>query len=304
MGDFLSPEIPKLYVCKDCDYSSVNKKDFKKHLETIKHKKRTNGDQMVTMGDHFGDLSQNTGFECTCGKKYKFKQGLSRHKKKCENNDDQIVESSAISSDLVIKLITENNDFKNTLIKENQELRKQIHEQSQQISEMIPKIGNNNNNNIKQKFNINVFLNEECKNAINMKEFIKSITVSLEQLDYTKTHGLSSGLSNLFIENMNKLPINERPVHCTDTKRETLYIKEDDTWEKDKDKTKIKKAIKSASGKNYQALKDWQETNPDYMENDDKKDYFVHVISTIGKPTEGVDDKIIRNICKETYVKE
>ena len=205
--------------------------------------------------------------------------------------------------DVVIKLITENNDIKNTLIKENEELRKQLKVQSEQITDMIPRIGNNNCNNIKQKFNINVFLNEQCKDAININDFIKSIYVSPDQLDYTNAKGLADGLSNTIMENMNKLSLYERPVHCTDAKRETLYIKHDDTWEKDKDKSQIKKAIKKASNKNYEALQNWKKENPDYMENDDKKDYFVHVISTIGKPTDIIDEKVIKKICTETHVK-
>jgi len=187
------------------------------------------------------------------------------------------------------------------MFKENTELR-------QQITELIPKIGNNNNsnshNNIKQKFNIQIFLNEQCKDAINMKDFIKSIQVSLEQLDLTKSKGLADGLSTAIIENMNKLSVYERPVHCTDVKRETLYIKEDNTWEKDKDKTKIKKAIKKASGKNFEALQDWIKKNPDYMNDDKKQDYFVRALSAIGKTSDNVDEKIIKKLCNETYVKE
>ena len=118
------------------------------------------------------------------------------------------------------------------------------------MSELIPQIGNNNNTN--NKLNINVFLNTQCKDALNMDEFIQSIQVSMEQLEYTKKHGLEQGLSRTIMENINKLSLYERPLHCTDTKRETLYIKDNNNWERDKSKIKIKikEVIKSTSNKN------------------------------------------------------
>ena len=186
------------------------------------------------------------------------------------------------------------------MMKENQELRSQI-------SELIPKVGNNNtthNNTLNQKFNINVFLNEQCKDALNMNDFIKSINISLEQLDFTKKNGLIDGLSNAIVENMNKLSLYQRPMHCTDTKRETLYIKEEDKWTKDDNKEKIKNAIKKASTKNYNALEEWKSKNPDFTNDDLKQEYFSNVISTIGKTSEQIDDKIIKNLCKETYIKK
>jgi len=178
------------------------------------------------------------------------------------------------------------------------------------MTEIIPKIGNNNsttNNNTinnNQRFSINVFLNEKCKDAINMSDFIKSIEVSLEQLDFTKTNGLEKGLSQVIMENMNKLSLYERPMHCTDTKRETIYIKDNNTWEKDKSKEKIKNVIKKTSNKNYTALTNWTKENPDFMENDDKQMFYAKAMSKLGKPIDGIDDKIVKKICNETYLKE
>ena len=166
------------------------------------------------------------------------------------------------------------------------ELIKENAKQQEQISELIPKIGNNNNNNTQNnKFNINVFLNEQCKDAINMSDFIKSLHITIEQLDFTKQNGLAQGLSKSIIDNMNKLSIYQRPMHCTDTKRETLYIKDNDNWSKDGAKEKIKSVINKASSKNFNALMDWKNLNPDYMNSEDKTDYFTKTISTIGKPT-------------------
>jgi len=237
-------------------------------------------------------------FTCECGKKYKYKQGLSVHKKNCkfflveqsDNSNNQLT----ISNDVVLKLLNDNQELKNIIV-----------QQQTQISELIPKVGNNNNNTINnnQKFNINVFLNEKCKDAINMSDFVKSLHVTLEQLDFTKQNGLADGISKTIIDNMNKLSIYERPMHCTDIKRETLYIKEYDEWTKDNNKEKIKQAIKKTSSKNYNALNNWKDDNPDFSDNENKSEFFSKTISTIGKSTDIIDDKIIKNLCKETYVK-
>ena len=232
------------------------------------------------------------------GKKYKYKQGLSVHKKKCtfilDEHSDNSNNQLTLSNDVVLKLLNDNQELKNIIFK-----------QQEQISELIPKVGNTNNTiNNNQKFNINVFLNEHCKDAINLSDFIKSLHVTLEQLDFTKQNGLADGISKTIIDNMSKLSIYERPMHCTDVKRETLYIKEDNTWSKDKAKEKVKNVIKKTSSKNYNALMDWKTLNPDFMKSEDKTDYFTKTISTIGKSTDSIDEKVIKKLCKEIYVKD
>ena len=286
------PKNPKKFNCEFCDYNTFNKKDYNKHLQTLKHKKLSNSDTIVTNSDINGDKSQINMFECICGKKYKYRQGLSYHKSKCMFKDKESITQN-LSQEFVLDVIKKQQD--------------QITELTNTIKEMAPLINSNTTNNTQnnnQKFNINVFLNEDCKNAINMSDFIKSLHITIEQLDFTKQNGLAQGLSKSIIENMNKLSIYERPMHCTDTKRETLYIKDNDNWSKDGAKEKIKGAIKKASSKNFNALMDWKKLNPDYMNNEDKTDYFTKTISTIGKSTTNIDEKIIKNLCKETYVKE
>jgi len=286
------PKNPKKFNCELCDYNTFNKKDYNKHLQTLKHKKLSNSDTIVTNSDINGDKSQINIFECICGKKYKYRQGLSYHKSKCMFKDKESITQN-LSQEFVLDVIKKQQD--------------QITELTNTIKEMAPLINSNTTNNTQnnnQKFNINVFLNEDCKNAINMSDFIKSLHITIEQLDFTKQNGLVQGLSKSIIENMNKLSIYERPMHCTDTKRETLYIKEDNEWKKDINKEKIKGAIKKASSKNFNALMDWKNLNPDYMNNEDKTDYFTKTISTIGKSSESIDEKVIKNLCKETYVKE
>ena len=172
-----------------------------------------------------------------------------------------------------------------------------------QITDILPKVGNNNTN-VKQKFNINIFLNEQCKDALNMNDFINQIEVSLDQLDITNSKGLAEGLSNVLLESISKLSLYERPVHCTDIKRETLYIKDNNSWEKDSNKTKIKKAIKEASNKQYKTLQQWTQENPDLDKNDKKQKYFAKTISAMGKDNDKTEDKVIKKICSNTYLKE
>lgn len=309
------------FYCDFCKCNIVSKSKMDRHLLTDKHKNAILETKKAKKG--YDEIS------CECGKIYKTKSGLWKHKKICnflsnlndkdsslnniynttsENNniEDELYVKNKIMmnkdsdknnnyKDIICLLMQENKDFKNLLVK-----------QQEQISELIPKIGNNNNNtqNIKQKFNINIFLNEQCKDAINMNDFVKSIEISLEQLNSTNSGGLITGLSNAIIENMNKLSLYERPLHCTDSKRETLYIKDEDVWEKDKDKTIIKKAIKDISSKQYKTLQSWIEKNPDFKEIEEKQEYFTQTLANIGKDINEIDEKIIRKISNAMYIKE
>ena len=291
----------KKYSCEVCDFITFKKTDYERHLLTDKHKKRIN-DDFIKNEITENELTENKKFVCKCGKEYKYKQGLSVHKKKC-NYEEKCVEITEINTKPIIS-----QELVLTMINENKELRNQNQELTNTIKELVPQIGNNNTNNshntTNNQFSINVFLNEQCKDAINMSDFIKQIEISLEQLDFTKTNGLEKGLTHAIMENMNKLSVYERPMHCTDVKRETLYIKDNDTWEKDKDKSKIKQVIKKASNKNYTALTNWRKENPDFMEDDDKQMFYAKAMSKLGKPLDGIDDKVIKHLCNNTKIKE
>jgi hypothetical protein len=296
-------KVTQSFYCKICDYKCNKKSNFEKHLTTDKHKKRLLDDQMMTNNDQKEQKVAQHLFTCECGKKYKYKQGLCVHKKKCNyiiKPDDISNNKLTLSNDVVLKLLNDNQELKDIIVQQ----QNQINKQQTQISELIPKVGNNNTINNNQKFNIHVFLNEQCKDAINLSDFVKSLHVTFEQLDFTKQNGLADGISKTIIDNMSKLSIYERPMHCTDIKRETLYIKENDNWEKDNNKEKIKHAIKKTSSKNYDALVNWKTLKPNFMNNEDNSDYFTKTISTIGKSTDSIDEKVIKKLCKETYVKE
>ena len=207
-----------------------------------------------------------------------------------------------ITEDSIVKLVSENNKIKDLLI----EQQKQIVEQQKQIGNLIPKVGDtiNNTHNIKQKFNINIFLNEQCKDAINMNDFIQQLQLTLNNLDTTKSKGLTDGLTNIFIENMNKLSLYQRPLHCTDIKRDTLYIKDNNNWEKDTDKTKIKNAIKDINKHHFKLISEWMEQNPDFKDNEEKQEYFAHLLRECGSNIEEISDKVIKKICSSAHIKE
>ena len=308
-----SAKVRKEFICINCDYNTCDKKDYTKHINTAKHKNNLNVDIALT---NIEEKSANvTEIICNCGKKYKSRQGLYVHKKKCvamengklidnSNNSNQSNQSNqsnnsnnqlTLTNDLIIKLLNDNKEMREIIIK-----------QQDQISELLPKIGNNfiTNNNNNNKFNIQVFLNERCKDAINMSDFIKSIQVSLQQLDYTKQNGIVNGLSNVIIENMNKLGLYQRPIHCTDIKRESLYIKDDDNWEKDTNKEKIRKAIKDVSTKQFCALSKWTKENPDFQNNEFKQNYYTHTLVAIANNKEHNEEKIIKKLCNNSYIKE
>jgi len=304
-----------IFRCETCDFVTGNKFNYLKHLDTRKHKTLTKTDTNLAK-----DATPN--FVCLCGKSYKHRQSLYAHKKICLKMDvvicetalehSNVNENSIINNvnnennenndfkDLVCKMMTENNEIKAMLIKENQELRSQI-------KELIPKVGNNNtitNNNINNKFNIQIFLNEQCKDAINIKDFIESIKITLQQLEQIQNKGLVEGLATAILENIGRLSLYERPIHCTDIKRETLYIKHDDIWEKDETKQNIKKAIKELSHKPYSTLKEWLDNNPNYMDDENKQNYFIQTTRSLGQKCESIDTKVIKKICINTYIKD
>lgn len=307
MLPFLEPNYKTYqYTCELCDYKGNKKSNFERHILSRKHKLAHNATQKELFKKYM----------CVCEKEFNHKSSLYRHKKKCkinsQNQDISLCEyiDSNNTKNMITDLMQENITIKELLYKQSEKLE----QQHKELTDMLPKINavknihNENtiikNTNVKQNFNIQIFLNEKCKDALNMDEFINKIEVTLDQLDITKNNGLSEGLTNIILENINKLSLYERPMHCTDIKREILYIKNEDSWEKDKNKIKIKKALKDASGKQYKSLQKWTKENPDFKENDIKQEYFAKTVSAIGKPIDVVDGKVIKKLCSNIYVKD
>ena len=239
---------PLIYICEACNFNSSNKKDYNRHMSTAKHKNQ----QLST--SHQPKNSQS--IICSCGKEYKERTGLWKHKKKCDhstkpNVSECMKEPTPNAAELLVM-------FKDMLAK--------MEEKDKQIAEMIPKIGNNNtvNNNSNNKFNLQMFLNTDCKDAINLTDFIKTIQLEMNDMLHIGNTGYVEGISDIFIGALNKLQITERPIHCTDVRRDTLYIKENDHWDKsDTENPVLRKAIHHIDGQNQHLLPKWMEENPD-----------------------------------------
>jgi hypothetical protein len=273
-------KISKSFECKTCNYVCSKNSEYTKHLNTAKHKRLTNpNNEAIDTSAKYPKT-----YICKCGNEYKHLSSLSKHKKSCNNTmttqsnivvTQDTVENLDENKDkesLILSLITQNKELMNLLQVQSTTLQKQsttmqvqsttLQEQTKTIQEMIPKMGNTTNNNT-NKFNLQVFLNEDCKDAINFSDFIESIQVSIEDLENQAQVGYVAGISKLFLENMKELGINKRPIHCTDKKRNTLYIKENDEWDKEGSQDQLLQGIKVVTGRAHQTLCDLKEENPE-----------------------------------------
>ena len=248
-------------------------------------------------------------------KKNKKNEKNEKNEKNNNNNQNENIKiksddlSKDLSKDLILKLVEENTEIKSLLFKQFETMQNQLQEQHNQINELIPRVGNNNTVN-KQKLNINIFLNEQCKDALTMEEFINNIEVTLGNLLVTKNKGLSEGVSNIFIENMNKLSLYERPMHCTDVKREIVYIKSDEglnmgnaQWEKDEENKKLKQALKKVTCVQQKNLEKWVAEHPNWENNShEQEEYMILVRNCTDDLIENKESKIIKKLCSEAHL--
>ena len=279
------------YNCKKCYFITCKKTDYTRHLETQKHKNNKNDDLLMTDDDFKNEKNEKNEkiYYCQCGKKYKYKQGIHVHRKKCnfKNSLTDINENNQETA--LTTTIKEDSDisYKTMFL----EMMKQNKELQNTICEMIPKMGNtvnttNNTNNI-NNINVTVFLNDKCKDAISMTDFIKTIDISLDDLYVTKNKGLIGGISNIFVNQLNKLPLVQRPIWCSDKKRKRLFIKED-TWTEDTDNIKTAQAIKSVSVLQTKNINKYTKEKPNWIKNDKEKDDYIYIVKTT---TDTVEDK-------------
>jgi hypothetical protein len=270
------------FFCESCDFKCSKHSNYITHLSTDKHKMMTNDDTKTP--------KNAAAFMCSCGKSYKYRQGLSVHKKKCL----QIKESSVITADNKIDAT-----LLMDMIKQNRELQQQLIVSNQTI--------NNNTINNNQKFNINVFLNEQCKDAINFSDFIENIQLSHEDLRNNAQLGFVQGMTKIINDNLNQLTLYQRPLHCTDKKRETMYIRDEDAWNKEKEKAKKKifEGIQDLSRKGIQELMDWKNINPDYNNMDSNFSQFCLAVqkeTLAGENREKYYKKVLNNIQDTTHL--
>ena len=306
-NDFLPKKTPD-FVCENCNFLSSNKKDYNRHLQTIKHKK--------TFCQSFSinnDQKNPTAYICNCGKIYKDYSGLWRHKKICsyEITENHTTEITVIETDHQKEEIAALKDIMKYLMKENSEMKTMIMEQQNTVLEIVKNGTTNNSHNTtnshNKAFNLNFFLNETCKEAMNIGEFVDSLKIQLSDLENIGEAGYIEGISNIIVKNLKELDITKRPVHCTDKKRETIYIKDDDKWEKDENKTQMHKLIKRVVSKNTKMFAKFKEAHPDCLTYHSKYSEQYNKIIYESMGGKGDDDyekneKIIKNVLKEVVV--
>jgi hypothetical protein len=294
-----NPKNPKKYFCKICDFYTCNKKDFDRHNITDKHLSLTNPNFKT---------QKNPLYTCNCGKVYKHSSSLCAHKKKC--NITIVTDSNAESFDkdkLILMLINQNAE----LIKETSEFKNIMLEQQTMMMDVI-KTGthnttNNTTNSHNKAFNLNFFLNETCKDAMNIMDFVDSIKLQLSDLERVGELGYIEGISNIIVKNLKELDVTQRPVHCTDKKRETMYIKDDDKWEKDEERLKLHKVVRKVTCKNQNLIPKFKEMHPDCGKYHSKfsDQYNKIVVESMGGPGDNEyekEEKIIKNISKQVFI--
>ena len=282
---------PKKYVCINCDYYTNNKKDYIKHLQTIKH----NDNKMITNDNN---KSQKI-YSCICGKDFVYASGLSRHRKICKKEPNV---------GCLLDIVKQNQEFKEMMLEQN----KQNKELTKKLIEVVkePKcITNNNTTTNNNKFNLNFFLNEQCKDALNITDFVSSLTLQLTELEQVGKLGYVEGISKIFIRGLKELDVCKRPIHCSDVKREVLYIKDENNWEKDnEEKQKMKQIVNKIAHKNIQNIAVWTKENPQSKDLTSKKnDQYLQIVN---ESMGGEDDsereeyaqKIIKNVAKEIII--
>jgi len=301
----------KTYSCIICSYTTGNKTGFTRHLNTRKHLNNNNTNNTNTIIDpNNGVEIAIAKFKCkNCNKEYDSRVGLWFHNKKCVSKQSNIIsyenhQEKESVNEIVLELVKQNQEFKNLLVEQNTK----IIELSQKSNTSIMNTTNNNNNN----FNLNFFLNEKCKNAMNIMDFVNELQIGFQDLENVGELGYVEGISRIFLNGLRQLDLYRRPIHCTDIKRETIYVRDNDEWNKETfDKSKIKKAICKVASKNMQKIPEWNRIHPD-SEILDSPTYVEHMkimiesIGGLGKTsdieTEKSHEKIIRNIVRNVFV--
>ena len=301
----LMPKNADIFKCEHCDFKCSKQSNWSTHLLTRKHQNRMKLNEK-------NEVTAAPSFVCKkCDKSYKARNSLWYHENKCSLKP---VVTEKINADLIERIL----DDRQRILDDNAELRNFIMEQSKMTTETVNKalelckpVNNNttinqtNNNN--QRFNINLFLNEQCKDAINFSDFVKNIQISYEDLENNAQLGFVNGISKIFLDNLKQLDVTERPIHCTDVKRETMYIKDENTWTKQSDDDKLQQAIQTVSYRSMGKLAEWKQENPDYK---DCNSEFSQKCLDIQKQTLAGSDrgvyypKVIHALARETVVEK
>jgi hypothetical protein len=303
------PKNAEKFYCNVCDFICSKQSNYVKHLLTRKHNFRTNLN-ISNKKNADGSFDENFMTCKHCTKIYKTRSGLWYHEKKCQKMPKNIIQTSTseiVTPELIISVIQQNKDLQNLLVEQSKTMMEICSKSQQQQNQIIMSNSNNTMTNSNNKtFNLQFFLNETCKNAMNISEFVDSLQLQLSDLENVARLGFVDGLSNIIIKNLKALDVTMRPVHCSDTKRETVYVKDDDKWEKDENNSKLRKAVKYIAHKNTKLIPQWKAKHPDCMESTSKysDQYNNMMIEALGGDSKlnVSEDKIIRKIAKEMVI--
>ena len=297
-----STDEPVLYKCIHCNYAHKNKTNYETHLLTKKHLAAISGTESPV----------NHTCEC-CNKSYTTLSGLWKHKQKCKDNEknkeeegkaqmmDMFLTFMKQNSELQNAFVEKTNELQNTIIEQNREHSKQILELSKNQAMVINNTNTNTTNNNNQQFNIQLFLNETCKDAMNIMDFVNSLQLKIEDFEATGKLGYIEGISQIIINGLNKIDTTKRPIHCTDVKRETLYIKHEDAWEKEEpDKNKLKRAVNQVARMNLSQLPKWQKENPasEILDTKEHDQYMKYSMAALGGKCQDEEEKFVNKIMK------
>ena len=293
-------KVPKKFLkffCENCDYLTCRRSQYARHILTAKHKILTNTYQK---GSESSEIDSINNFSCGCGKLYKHRQSLFNHRKKCDGTEDlgENYEQDSSLITLISQLVKSHSSLQDSIL----EIYKSGTHNTN--SHNINTITNSNN----KTFNLNMFLNETCKDAMNITDFVDSIKFQLTDLENVGEYGYVKGISNIIVKNLNALDITQRPVHCADNKRDVLYVKDDNKWEReDSASEKIRKMIKRVALRNYKQVKEFKEKYPDCDKSESKYSdkYNKIIVESMGGSGDNdheKEDKIIRNIAKEVVI--
>jgi hypothetical protein len=318
-------KVPKssiLFECKICDYNTCRKSQYNRHITTEKH---------IRLIVPNKEPSYKI-YNCDYGKIYKHMSSLCKHKKECYiinnsqiiHNEDSQNNISDISNNIMMEILTQNHKMQKEnhelkelfmeMLKENKELKELLIDQNNNVINLAkngsqPNITNNNTTH--NKFNLNFFLNEKCKDALNIMDFVSSLTLQLTDLENVGKLGYVEGISNIFIKGLKELDIYKRPIHCSDIKREVLYVKDENKWEKDNlEKHKLRKAIHHIGNKNIKQIPEWVKQNPNCKNSDSKKneEYLKMICNSMcgidKNESETNMNKIISNVVKEVVIEK
>ena len=304
-----------IFSCENCCYNTGNKKDYSKHLLTAKHIKKS---QILQKSHHDNSSTYDkiNKYSCECGKVYKYHSSLWTHKKQCKKSQD--ITNEIIPFDMVMEVIKQSKEVQNVLIEQNKELQNKLLKQNEEHNKQILELSknqqsivttNNNTTNNNNQFNLNFFLNETCKDAMNIVDFVNSLKLTIHDFETTGRLGFVEGISRIFIKELRNMEIEKLPIHCTDFKRETLYIKDNDKWEKENDeKRRLKWAINKVAQLNLNQIQDWQLAYPESVVNNtaaNEKFTELALVALGGRGEEQENkfrDKIIRNVLKEVVL--